>query len=119
MNEPEREFVGEEKKCDGDIGITDAELAALRTKTARMSALLRRALHGPIYHDDTLAEEIEAELDCKTVTMNEPERELVGEEKKCDFCDGTGRAGQWGFCVRCNGEGHYKVARLRVKKTAS
>ena len=50
-------------RADGEIGITDAELAALRAKTARMSALLRRALHGPIYHDDALAEDIEAELD--------------------------------------------------------
>ena len=50
-------------QATGEIGITDAELAALRTKTARMSALLRRALHGPIYHDDALAEDIETELD--------------------------------------------------------
>ena len=49
--------------ADGEIGITDAELAALRAKTTRMSALLRRALHGPIYHDDALAEDIETELD--------------------------------------------------------
>ena len=50
-------------QATGEIGITDAELAALRAKTARMSALLRRALHGPIYHDDALAEDIETELD--------------------------------------------------------
>ena len=47
----------------GEIRTANAELAGLRAKTARMCALLRRTLQGPIYHDDALTEDIEAELD--------------------------------------------------------